>query len=307
MAQYCIGATGNGTGGVAGGGGTGLSPSEVASGAGATHDGGIPVIRVTTNMVTSLDIQLTKDIAGGIPAEFPEGSTVWFKAKQLLTDQTPFILKQCAIKDASTGLLELFLTKKETKDCGTWVGGFMVKDANDNLIQEYFCYYQVDLGMDGLVNSTSSNGLSIGMIRMALLDYSRDANVLLNDLEFSDVMVTSAIMRPVNDWNATPPDLGRYTACTFPWTEPWLRCTCGYLLEMAAAKYVRNALPHNAGGLTMDPNNKGNAYLQMAERLRSEWKNWVAAKKTELNMMSVWGGTANIAFDGTWKYRGLYY
>lgn len=303
---YCIGQTGDGTGGVAGGGGSGLAPSEVASGAGSTQDGGIVVIRVTTNMVTSVDVTLTKDIAGKFPTSFPEGATVWFKAKQLLQDTTPFILKKCTIVDREAGTIRLDLTKKETKNCGTWVAGFLVKDSEGNLIQEYFCYYQVDLGLDGLVNSTSSNGLSIGMIRMALLDYSRDANILLNDLEFSDVMITSAIMRPINDWNATPPDLGRYTACTFPWVEPWLRATCAYLLEMAAVKYTRNALPHNAGGLTMDPNNKGSAYLQMAQMLRQEWKAWVATKKTELNMMSMWGGTANVAFDGTWRYRGIY-
>ena len=44
-------------------------------------------------------------------------------------------------------------------------------------------------------------------------------------------------------------------------------------------------------------------YLQTAMALRNEWKAWVMAKKTELNIMDCWG-SSSIGVYGDMDYYG---
>ena len=42
---------------------------------------------------------------------------------------------------------------------------------------------------------------------------------------------------------------------------------------------------HSNAGLTVDDNDKGQLYLQMAQNALNEWKSFVQTKKSELNML----------------------
>lgn len=288
--MICMTQNPNGYGGVAGGAGPTGSVADAAGG-GSSACNGVPVIRVVSGMKKSFDIQLTQDMEGLLPAQLQDTDKVYFKAKRTVEETTPFMLLPCAVKDAPNGVVTLKLTPAETKYFGMWVAGIQIKDAAGDLTAEYPCYLQIDQGLDAHPSSVSSSGLSIGLIRMALYDFSADANILLQDLEFSDVQIMHAVQRPIDDWNEMPPAVRFYTTTDFPWVGNWLKATCSYLLEMAAHRYDRNTLPHNAGGLAMDPLNRGKVYLEKAMFLRQNWLSWVGAKKTELNMSDMWGST----------------
>lgn len=279
------------------GAGPGLATSEQFDASAGTGPG-IAVIRVTAKTFASVTLTLNADFSGTTQASLPSTATVRFKAKQTYNMSSPFIQKDCTIVSRDPATITLDLTEEETQWFGTWVAAFQVFDVG-KLIAEYPCYYQVEVGLESLCSSVSFGSLAIGMVRTALLDWCRDANTLLQDLEFPDWMILAAITRPIDEWNATPPELEMLTPTTFPWREPWLRATCSILLEQASHKYERNRLPHNAGGLSMDPNDKGRVYFEKAMLLRKEWKDWICAKKTEINMNLVWGGYSNFAFDGS--------
>ena len=93
----------------------------------------------------------------------------------------------------------------------------------------------------------------------------------------------------MDEWNETPPQLSRkFDATNFPWKEHLIKGAAG-ILQMVSYRYTRNQMRYNAAGLTMDKNDKGPQYIQLAQLARQEWKNFLNASKTELNMSECYG------------------
>ena len=83
-----------------------------------------------------------------------------------------------------------------------------------------------------------------------------------------------------------PPTLANHqTAATFPFRANLCKGAAGYVLRMAAHRYTRNQMRHSNAGLSMDDREKGQLYLGTANQLLNEWNAFVAAKKTEINML----------------------
>lgn len=283
-----------GSGGVAGGAGTSGSVAYY-NGAHSTSNG-VPIIKVTAGIPSELGITVTNDIFGGTPIEVPDNHSVIVRVKPSI-DSSDILMDKEVPHDGSS--ITVPIDKGELSKPGVYPMSVIFKDEDGVPYSEHLGYMCVEAGINDW-SDVSSEPLTIADVRLALLDYSPEANVLLEDLELSDMQIVAAMKRPIREWNETPPDICTYNMTNFPYHEAWLKGTCSYLLEMAAHKYNRNTLPHNAAGLSMDPNNKGALYMSTAMALRQEWKAWIMAKKTEINMLNCWGSTSLNVYGDTY-------
>lgn len=290
--SICTASVITGTGGVAGGG-----DSVVFSNNSSSTSYGTPIIRLISGVESTIAVSLSDDVFGDIPATVSDGDTVKLVVKPYKDTTERVLTKDVTVSD---NVASISISKTDLPKAGLYPLSFIVYRDNSP-VAEYQGYVYVELGMNEWAD-VSNDPISISDVRMALMDYSPEANTLLEDLEFSDLQIITAMKRPIREWNETPPDICTYNFNNFPYHEAWLKATCSYLLEAAAHRYNRNTIPHNASGLSMDPNNKGNLYLSSAMALRQEWKAWLSAKKTEINMASCWGATSISSFGNTDYY-----
>jgi hypothetical protein len=132
-------------------------------------------------------------------------------------------------------------------------------------------------------------------VRLALLDLDNQVggnhafSNLLDDVEFTDMEIVFAIRRVVDLWNETPPLLMTYSASNFPYRYHWLQCTTAQLLLMGAARYRRNRLAYQAGGVAIDDQSKANEYEQTGQQRMQEFMTWMRNEKYRINMGLAWG------------------
>ena len=127
-------------------------------------------------------------------------------------------------------------------------------------------------------------------VRLWLRDANPEANLLLDDWEFGSEEIRTASTLAVDYWNETPPSLNNahYSTLTFPFRYNLLMATCANLLFMAANLYRRNRMPYQIEGGTVDDQNKAQEYDHAGARLWDQYKQWVRAKKVEMNMDRGW-------------------
>ena len=126
-------------------------------------------------------------------------------------------------------------------------------------------------------------------IRLFLGDADPDANILLDDFEFSSEEIRTAFNLAMDRWNDMPPDIYRGDYDKFPYRSILLLGAAAYLLSMAAHKYRRNSIQINAGGTSVNDQAKAGEYDQAAANLRAEFLQAVRMKKRELNCNLGWG------------------
>lgn len=135
--------------------------------------------------------------------------------------------------------------------------------------------------------------LTIPEIRLALLDLETTTggapfSNLLDDVEFQEVEIVHAMRRVVDKWNETPPPVNRHTPASFPYRYWWLQGTCAHLLLMGAARYRRNRLDYQAGGVAINDQSKANEYEQVGRLKMQEFDQWMMHEKTRINMDRLW-------------------
>jgi len=126
-------------------------------------------------------------------------------------------------------------------------------------------------------------------VRTFLRDADPDANLLLDDYEFTPEELRSAMNLLVDKWNEIPPPVFTYTVDTFPWRYHMLLGTCANLLRMAAYRYQRNDLQYQIGGGVVMDQAKAQAYHATADRLMAEFDQWLRLKKSEIQASIGWG------------------
>lgn len=120
-------------------------------------------------------------------------------------------------------------------------------------------------------------------VRIWLRDNDPEANLLLDDFEFSPEEIRTAMTLTVDYWNDQPPLIGSYDYDKFPWRSQLLEGTAGNLLYIAGHRYRRNALQYSAGGLSIQDQEKYQQYDQAAQRHFDAYKTWVVLNKRSLN------------------------
>lgn len=126
-------------------------------------------------------------------------------------------------------------------------------------------------------------------VRIFLGDTNPEANILLDDFEFSPEEIRTAMNLAMDRWNDSPPDIYRGDYDAFPYRSILLLGTAAYLLSMAAHKYRRNSIQINAGGTSVNDQAKAGEYDNAAANLRAEFLQAVRTKKRELNCNLGWG------------------
>lgn len=284
--MICIAENIGGKGGVAGGAGAHGQGSQQADGVGAS-DYGYPTIDLVTGLTADVSVQLTKDYNGTIPADLSSITKVVFKARPSMVSYSG---KEITVDCTYTpeGVVTTHFTPKELDfNQGVWYAEYLTYQDED-LVGDYRSYLCIRKGMEGSTNGPDT--VTAMDVRLAVMDTSAEANQLLDDLEFSDMMIYHAVERAINEWNETPPNLEqKFNATNFPFKEALIKGAAGFLMQEVAYRYNRNRMQYSASGLTLDTNDKGPAYIAMAQTARQEWKNFVAAKKTELNMAECFG------------------
>ena len=126
-------------------------------------------------------------------------------------------------------------------------------------------------------------------VRIWLRDNDPEANLLLDDFEFSAEEIRTAMTLTVDYWNETPPWVGSYDYDKFPYRYALLKGTAANLLFMGAHRFRRNHLGYSAGGLTVDDQNKYQQYDAAGARLWDEYKQWTLQMKRSINVDLGWG------------------
>ena len=126
-------------------------------------------------------------------------------------------------------------------------------------------------------------------VRIFLRDNDPEANLLLDDLEFSPEEIRTAMNITVDRWNDMPPGIRRMDYDEFPYRSILLTGVASNLLAMAAHRYRRNSLAINAGGTSVNDQDKAREYDAASERLRGEYLQAMRMKKRELNSNMGWG------------------
>lgn len=300
MATICIAENSSGLGGVGGGAGASGQASQNATGA-ASNGYGYPVIECTTGMTATFDIQLTKDYNGEIASDLSNATSVKFLARPTMRNGK---YRQIEVPCTFTpdGKVTLKLTPKEVDfNEGVWYAEFHVYEGG-SLTQNYRAYLTIRKGMTG--SKSGPQPVTVMDIRLALMDTSPELNTVLDDLEYSDMMILNAVERAIDEWEETPPRLEkRFDATNFPFREHLIKGAVGYLLQSVMYRYMRNRMQYSAAGLTLDKNERANHYLQLSNMARAEWKQFVAAMKTSMNMDECFGVTTQPWFDDTAYWR----
>ena len=187
-----------------------------------------------------------------------------------------------SVSDFSDGIVTFEIPDGVAEVAGIYQMEIGVIDANGKMISSEKGYISVERGLFGDITNLTGPP-TIEEIRLQLRDTLLE-NDLIGDVEFQDVEIINSILRPIREWNETPPEVSDLNASNFPWHYNWVNAVIGNLLFTAAHWYERNNLPSQHGGVTVNDRAKANPYLAIAQQLRGEWKEFVIRKKIEINI-----------------------
>lgn len=126
-------------------------------------------------------------------------------------------------------------------------------------------------------------------VRIWLRDNDPEMNTLIDQEEFTSEEIRVALTHTADYWNETPPFTSRYDYDKFPWRYHLLQGAAANLLFMAAHRYRRNHLNYNAGGVSVDDQNKYQQYDAAGDKLWADFKKWVSDTKKAANAENAWG------------------
>lgn len=287
--SFCVSQNTAGLGGVGGGGGFLGQASQIAQGSGAVSYG-IPVIRITTGMKAQFQFRLTKDIQGTVPSDLNDVDRAVFICLDC-NKQNKLFQVQCQIQPDA--YIHLQLTPSQIgSHPGIHYALIQCYDRQQYLVKVFKCILQIQAGFG---TSQTTRPLTIGQVRMFLYDTCAQQNVLLDDLQFSDVQIVYCMQKAIQDWNQMSPALhDSMTICNFPYKSKLCTGTIGHLFTMASYRYLRNAMRHSNAGLTYDDQDKGQIYTQLGQANKQQWTSWIQTKKTQLNMQQCMGTISDI-------------
>lgn len=200
------------------------------------------------------------------------------------------------------GFVEFILTNRETLRAGIFEAFIERYIPNGSVSNGELGGYRVDtwpvlLAIEppamAMLDTNCSGPLLIPEVRLAILDIDNQSDGapfsnLLDDTEFTDLDLIFAQRRVVQMWNETPPPVARYTTNDFPYRYWWLEATVGELLRMSAARYRRNRLAYQAGGMAVDDQSKADEYEKIGQLKLEQFKEWMRTEKYRINMNASW-------------------
>lgn len=201
--------------------------------------------------------------------------------------------KDCAIIEPLAGKIRLQLGPKEMEFPGMWWAAIQLLDSDEVLLEQFPCWIMIQQRLD---TKSKHKQATVADVRAFLYDRCPEDNRLLGAVQFTDDQIMTAMEYAVDEWNATPPSVAYFTTVSFPWKTQWIKGTAAYLLKSATFNQIRNNATYQTGTTTVNDSDKGPAYQQLGEALYKEWKDWVWAKKREINIELGWGASAYMEF-----------
>lgn len=151
-------------------------------------------------------------------------------------------------------------------------------------------YLYVNRGLTAGATYLLSGPPTIPEIRLHLRDSGGEESYLLDNLRFADEEIAHCIRLPIQYWNELPPPGFSFDTTNFPHRYNWLEAICGHLMLMAADQQVANELQYASGGVQVNDQSKAPVYTQRGLQRLQMWKEFVRAKKTEMNAYAAFGG-----------------
>lgn len=181
---------------------------------------------------------------------------------------------------AAEGIIRIPVDQTLSNYAGIWLGMAIVWQ-HGVMKRHYPFYFNVT---PSLASNTPNGPLAMYEVRLAIRDVSPEMNFLLDTVEFKEEEISWAMRRPIDYWNEIPPPVTIFSPITFPFRYHWLNATIGELLKMAAVWMRRNDLDYAAAGLQVQDTKKWPDYMKIGEELVKEYKEFVRAKKIEINI-----------------------
>jgi len=130
--------------------------------------------------------------------------------------------------------------------------------------------------------------VSIPEIRYHMMDACAQKNELLDAFEFSDADIVNAIHSCLEFFNGSMGS-GKtmsYTSINFPPDGRYFlkQGVAAALMRSKAMLMARNSLPYNAGGVTIDDQDKYKLYLSIAAELDQDWRTYVGRRHSYTSM-----------------------
>jgi hypothetical protein len=152
--------------------------------------------------------------------------------------------------------------------------------AGDSLVDTWPVMIQVE--PSAFQTAAETGPVTIPEVRLALMDVNNGSDGwpfsnLLIDVEFADADIAFCIRRVVEMWNETPPPVATYSTDNFPYRYWW-----------TGRRYSRNRLAYSAGGVSIDDQSKSAEYMQHAEQILQEFKQFMMTEKQRINMSYCW-------------------
>ncbi len=212
---------------------------------------------------------------------------VKLRAKGAYSDGQPiFEINGKLVDDACNGIVSFELLDEATARAGVFIGEVGRFVSGNQLVDTWPVYIAIEPSVFELI--TGAGPLTIPEVRLGLNDFGDGEISLLDDMEFEDVQILYAIRQVVDLWNESLPPVRTYTTQNFPFRYHWIKGTMAKLYAMAAKKYLRNQLNYQAGGITIDDQNKYEQYIAISEKLMEEFKEWMLREKIRQNMERAW-------------------
>ena len=209
------------------------------------------------------------------------------------------------ITDAATGQVEFNLTSAMVGLPGVYYGevALVTKDADPctATCAVFSNIFSLIISRSTLGTETQNGPPSIAEIRLHLRDSSPGESFLLDNLMFDDAEIALAIQRPVQYWNEMPPPIATFNTQTFPFRYHWLEGICANLFFMVAEQYRRNQLDYAAAGLQISDQNKEQNYERGGQMRWQAYREWVRAKKAQINLESCYGEVGSLYQYGVYS------
>jgi len=253
------------------------------------------VLWTTQSTVETVTVEL-KDRTG-VTINLEEGvDYVVLNAKEFPKDTTLAFTKVGSIN--VDGNVEFSFAADDIEFPGVWHGEITLSTvaAPTVITQRIKCFVNTETAIS--VTSQTHDPVTVSEVRMSAMDRGDEDNVLLDDEEWSDAQICTAIIRSVEIWNEAAPDSEyTYTQITFPFKSNQIDGVLGELLHTAALNLIRNQMPSQAGGIAIDDKARAVVYLTLSKEFRERYKVWCYHTKSAMNMEDAYASTYNPYFS----------
>ena len=210
---------------------------------------------------------------------------------ELLFDVKGTMIRDCEDCDDCTGMVEFIFDPQQQYCPGIYRAQIVRMVSGGYLVDSYPVYFSIEPSLTG-ADPQNTGMITLSEVRLMLGDNEIGEVSLLDSFEFEDTEIVAAIRWVVDKWNDTPPPVDRYSYFNFPFRYWWLKGTCIELLRLAARRYARNRLAYQAGGVTIDDQNKAGDYEGLASRMYAEFDEWFKMEKRRQNMNRAWSSNS---------------